>query len=114
MAIDPGTYDMKIQRRSDHNFQATFTDKTSGAAINLTGYTIQGQVWDTARTAKAADIGVTYTNRTSGVVDFALTDAQTTTFTLNEYKYDLLFTNSAGLKEYWLEGTIYMSEGYTA
>ena len=87
---------------------------SSGTVINLTGYTIQGQVWDTARTAKAADIGVTYTNRTSGIIDFALTDTQTTTFTLNEYKYDLLFTNPAGLKEYWLEGSIYMSEGYTA
>jgi GTPase SAR1 family protein len=114
MAISPGTYDMKIQRRSDHSVKATFTDKDTGAAINLTGYTIEGQVWDTARTAKAADITIAYTNRTSGIIDFSLTDTQTTTFTLNEYKYDLLFTNSAGLKEYWLEGSIYMSEGYTA
>jgi len=42
-----------------------------------------------------------------------LTDTQTTTFTPDILKYDVLLTDPAGSKEYYLEGTIYVSEGYT-
>ena len=43
----------------------------------------------------------------------ALTDEQTATLP-NEVYYDVLLTNPSGLKEYYLEGIIYVSEGYTA
>ena len=94
MAIAPGTYNMTVQRRSDHNIQLVFKD-SNNAAIDLTGYTVEAQVWEETRTTKYADFGVTYTNRATGTIDLALTD-----------------TN--GLKEYYLEGNIFMSEGYTA
>jgi len=113
MAIAPGTYDMTIQRRSDHNVSVTLKD-SGGSAINLTGYTVESQVWDSDRTAKAADVTIAITNTTGGVFDWKLTDTQTTSFSANEYRYDVLLTNSSGLKEYWLEGTIFMDEGYTA
>ena len=113
MAIAPGTYDMTIQRRSDHNVSISCTDK-DGAVINMSGYSIASQVWDSGRTSKAADVTCTFTNQTNGVFDWKVTDTQTTTFTSDEYKYDLLVTDPTGLKEYWLEGTIYMDEGYTA
>ena len=44
----------------------------------------------------------------------SLTDTQTATFSPNLLKYDVLLTNPSGLKEYYLEGNIFMSEGYTA
>jgi hypothetical protein len=44
----------------------------------------------------------------------ALTDTQTATFTSDVLRYDVLLTNGAGLKEYYLEGNIFISEGYTA
>ena len=112
MAITPATYNMTIQRRSDHNIQLVFKD-SSNAAINLTGYTVAAQVWEETRTTKYADFGITYTNRSTGTIDIALTDTQTATFTPNILKYDVLLTNPAGLKEYYLEGDIFMSEGYT-
>ena len=113
MAISPGTYDMTIQRRSDHTVNVTLKDST-GTAVNLTGYSIASQVWDSGRTSKAADATISITNTTGGAFDWKLTDTQTTTFTAEEYKYDVRLTNQAGLHEYWLEGTIYMNEGYTA
>ena len=113
MAIAPGTYDMTIQRRSDHNVSVTLKD-SGGSAINLTGYTIASQVWDSDRSSKAADVTIAITSTTGGTFDWKLTDTQTTTFTADEYKYDVRLTNSSGLHEYWIEGTIYMSEGYTA
>ena len=113
MAISPATYDMTVQRRSDHSIQLIFKDSDSNA-INLTGYTVAAQVWEKTRTTKYADFTVAYTNRSTGTVDISLTDTQTATFTPNILKYDVLLTNPSGLKEYYLEGTIFTSEGYTA
>ena len=113
MAISPGTYNMTVQRRADHSIQLVFKDN-SDTAINLTGFTVAAQVWDQPRSNKYADFAVTYTNRLTGTVDIALTDTQTETFTPDVLKYDVALTNPAGLKEYYLEGTIFVSEGYTA
>ena len=113
MAIAPGTYDMTIQRRSDHSVNFELKDSNSDA-VNLTGYTLTSQVWDESRTSKAADATITVTNTTGGLFTWKVSDAQTSGFSSNEYKYDILLTNGSGDKEYWVEGTIYMSEGYTA
>ena len=113
MAISPATYDMTVQRRSDHSIQLVFKD-SSNNAIDLTGFTVAAQVWEETRTTKYADFAVTYTNRSTGTVDIALTDTQTATFSPNVLKYDVLLTNASGLKEYYLEGNIFVSEGYTA
>jgi len=113
MAVAPGTYDMTIQRRSDHTISVTLKD-SGGSAVNLSGYSIASQVWDSGRTAKAADATCSITNSSGGTWTWTLTDTQTATFTADEYKYDVLLTNGSGLKEYWIEGTIYMDQGYTA
>ena len=104
---------MTIQRRSDHNISVTLKD-SGGSAVNLTGYTLASQIWDSGRSAKAADATVSVTNASGGAFDWKLTDTQTATFSSDEYKYDVRLTNPAGLHEYWIEGTIYMDEGYTA
>ena len=113
MAITPGTYNMTVQRRSDHAVQLVFKD-SNNAAINLTGFTVEAQVWEETRTTKYADWTVTYTNRSTGTIDIGLTDTQTATFSPDLLKYDVLLTNPSGLKEYYLEGNIFVSEGYTA
>ena len=113
MAIQPGTYNMTVQRRADHSIQLVFKDSTN-AAIDLTGYTVEAQVWEETRTTKYADFAVTYTNRATGTIHIALTDTQTATFSPNILKYDVLLTDTNGLKEYYLEGSIFMSEGYTS
>ena len=113
MAITPGTYNMTVQRRADHSIQLVFKDNND-TAINLTGFTVAAQVWDEPRSNKYADFAVTYTNRLTGTVDIALTDTQTETFTPEVLKYDVALTDTLGLKEYYLEGTIFVSEGYTA
>ena len=112
MAISPGTYNISLQRRADYSVTLQFKDSTS-AAINLTGWTVEAQAWNQGRTTKYADFTVTYTDRAAGTVAIALTDEQTASFP-NEAYYDVLLTNSSGLKEYYLEGIIYVSEGYTA
>ena len=113
MAIIAGTYDFTVQRRSDHTESIRITD-SNDQAVNLTGFTIAAQVWDKERTGKYADFTIAYTNRSSGIFDMSLTDTQTATFSPNILKYDVLLTNPSGLKEYYLEGNIFVSEGYTA
>ena len=112
MAIAPGTYNMTIQRASDHQLSLTMKD-SSDAAVNLTGYSIASQVWNSGRTAKAADVACAITTANAGTWTWTLTDTQTAAFTADEYKYDVQLTNPSGLKEYWIEGTIYMDETYT-
>ena len=113
MAVSPGTYNFTVQRRSDHDIELVFKDSTS-SAINLTGYPVAAQVWDESRSNKYADFAVAYTNRATGTVNISLTDTQTATFSPNVLEYDVLLTNPSGLKEYYLQGKIYVSEGYTA
>ena len=113
MAIQPATYNMTIQRRSDHKIQIIFKDSTN-TAINLTGYTVEAQVWEETRSIKYADWTIAYTDRSAGTVDISLTYTQTATFLPDNLKYDVLLTNPTGEKEYYLEGNIKMSEGYTA
>ncbi len=112
MAISPGTYNITLQRRADYSVTLQFKDGTN-AAINLTGWTVAAQVWNQARTTKHADFTVTYANPSIGTVAIALTATQTTNFPA-EAHYDVLLTNPSGLKEYYLKGTVYVNEGYTA
>ncbi len=112
MAISPGTYDITLQRRADYSVTLQFKDSTN-TPIDLTGWTAAAQAWNEHRTTKYADFTVSYTNRLTGTIALSLTYDQTATFPTTAY-YDLLLTNPSGLKEYYLEGAIYVSEGYTA
>tara|TARA_R100001126_G_scaffold100495_1_gene78389 strand:- start:74 stop:415 length:342 start_codon:yes stop_codon:yes gene_type:complete len=113
MAVIPGKKNFTVQRRADFPLRLTFKDST-GSAINLTGFTVAAQVYDDSRTTKYADFTVAYTNRTGGIVDISLSDTDTANFTPEILKYDVLLTDGSGNKEYYLEGTLFVSEGYTS
>lgn len=112
MAVYPGTFNIRLQRRADYSLSLQFKDSTD-TPINLTSWIAYAQVWNRDRTTKYADFAVTYTNRATGQIAIALTDTQTTAFP-DECYYDVLLENPSGLREYYLEGTVYVSEGYTA
>ena len=113
MAIIPAIKDFTVDRRADFGLRLTFKDSTS-TGIDLTGYTVDAQVWEETRTTKYADWAVAYTNRSGGTVDISLTDTQTATFTPSILFYDVLLTEPGGSKNYYLEGKLFISEGYTA
>ena len=52
--------------------------------------------------------------RANGVIDISLTDVQTATFETNTLYYDVLLEDPNALREYYLEGVITMSEGYSS
>ena len=111
MAISPGTYNFTVQRGADHELALVFKD-ANDAAIDLTSWTVTSQVWNEARTTKYADFTVTYTDRSAGSVKIALSDEDTVDF-IDELYYDVLLTDPNGLKEYYLEGIIFVAQGYT-
>ena len=112
MSVQPGQHNISVQRRADYDLPLQFKDST-GAGINLTGWTAYAQVWNVGRPTKYADFAVTYVNRATGSIIIALTDTQTAAFPDEAY-YDVLLENPSTLREYYLEGIVYVSEGYTA
>jgi len=111
MSVQPGQHNIAVQRRADYDLQLQFKD-SADAAIDLTGWTAYAQVWNRGRSTKYADFAVTYVNRAQGTIKIALTDAQTAEFPDEAY-YDVLLEDTAGLRNYYLEGIVYVSEGYT-
>lgn len=112
MAVSPGTYNITLQRRADYSVVLQFKDSTD-TPINLTGWTVASQIWNQPRTTKVTDFTVAYTNRSTGTVTLSLTPEQTALID-STYYYDVLLTNSSGIKEYYLEGTVTGDQGYTA
>lgn len=110
--IQPGVYNISLQRRADYSVLLDFKDSNK-APIDLTGWSVAAQVWDQARATKFADFTVDYINRPQGRVRLRLGYAATSTFP-NETVYDVLLINASGEREYYLEGTILASEGYTS
>jgi hypothetical protein len=112
MSIQPGTHNFTLQRRADYSLLLQFKD-SNDAVIDLTGFTAYAQAWDKARSTKYADFAVAYTNRSNGQVTISLTDAQTATFP-DELYYDVMLENGSGNRDYYLEGVIFVSQGYTS
>tara|TARA_Y100001938_G_C8054070_1_gene413466 strand:+ start:64 stop:405 length:342 start_codon:yes stop_codon:yes gene_type:complete len=113
MAVIPGKKNFTVQRRADFPLRLTFKDST-GSAINLTGFTVAAQVYNEDRSTLFGSFAVTYTDRPNGIVDIKLSDTDTANFTPEILKYDVLLTDGSGNKEYYLEGTLFISEGYTS
>ena len=83
------------------------------AVINLVGYTAYAQAWNAERSTKYADFAITYTNRSNGEITISLTDAQTAVFP-DKLNYDVMLQDPDGIRDYFLEGIITVSQGYTA
>ena len=111
MSVQPGQHNITVQRRADYSLQLQFKD-SAGVGIDLTGWTAYAQVWDQGRVTKYADFAITYVDRPTGQIRITLTDSQTAAFP-NEAFYDVLLEDTAGLRNYYLEGIVYVSEGYT-
>jgi hypothetical protein len=111
MAITPASYNIRPQRRADFPLDVTFKDG-NGAAIDLTGWTVLAQVWDAQRTAKIGDFTVSVTSAANGQVNLKLPFAVTAVLP-GEARYDVMLVSPSGLREYYLEGIVRPSEGYT-
>ena len=103
-----------IDQGTDFEVVVDVNDAT-GSVLNLTGYTSVAQI---RKTYGSSNVSTSFTTNhgtaSEGKITMSLTDTQTANFSPSLLKYDVLLTNPSGLKEYYLEGDIFMQEGYTA
>lgn len=112
LPIQPGNYDITLQRRADFEIEVQFKDGNS-TPIDLTGWTVAAQAWNKTRSKKYADFTVTVLSVASGIVKLGM-PATVTENLAGVLFYDVRLTDSYGYSDYWLQGQISVSEGYTA
>lgn len=112
VAVIPARYDFTVQRRADYEFDADFED-SSGNPMNLNGWQVLSQVWDPDRTQKYGDMVITIVNAGLGKVRFKIPFSVTSVLPYNS-RYDVMLVSPSALREYYLEGLIFASEGYTS
>jgi hypothetical protein len=110
--MNPGVYNIRPQRRADFTLGLVLKDN-DGIEINLTGAQVLAQVWDKKRTTKYGDFTVTISDPTTGAFELLLPYTITTSLPA-EARYDVMVLRPGGLREYYLEGIVRPSEGYTA
>ncbi len=109
--IQPGSYDIIIQQHGDWDITFQLKD-SSGVGVNLTGYTIEAEIWTEYKQSKLADFGITYVDRSIGKFMLTLTDAVTATLPESGY-YDVRVIEPSGLAYYWVRGRAVVETGYT-
>lgn len=109
--IQPGLHNIVIQQGADweKSFQLFDGD---GVAINLTGSTVEAEIWTERKTTKLADFTVTITDVLLGKFTLGLTDAITSTLPESGY-YDIKVTDVYGFSNYWVRGKAVVQIGYT-
>lgn len=92
-----------------YNLQSSSTN----AALNLTGYSAVAQLRKHASSSKRYDFTVSFPSRTAGQIKLSLTDTITSRIKPGRYIYDLVLTDTTGLKERVIEGSALVREGAT-
>lgn len=104
-----GAYNPSVNQGIDLIFTTTNTDAT-GAAINITGYTItmaiSNQVTGTVVLTLTNGSGVTLTTPSAGLATFRITGTQTAAIPVGTYYYGIKAVASGGIAYDWADGTI--------
>jgi hypothetical protein len=109
--MNPAVYNIVINQRA--TFSKTFQFKGSdNTPLNMTGYTVEAEVWTRNKTKKLADFSVTWVDRLIGKFTISLSPQQTALIQSEGY-WDMLITEPSGKKDYWLRGRAGFALGYT-
>ena len=108
---EPAKYDITIHQGATFSLPVQYKDST-GAAVNMSGYTVSGTLWDRTGTDKLANFDLPWTVQTSGMFKMRLPAAVTSGIT-EQGQYDVLVTKPDGDKFYLLEGIAFWNPGLT-
>jgi len=86
---------------------------SDGNAVNLTGYTVAGQMRKSYSSTTATDFTASVTNISGGTVRISLTATQTNTLKAGRYVYDVEITSSGGQVTRVIEGQVEVTPGVT-
>jgi hypothetical protein len=100
---------------SGSDFTQSFTlEGTNNSPLNLTEYEVDAQMrkWSGSSTAITFATSVEFPS-TSGRVLISLSSADTVNIRPGRYVYDVIITNSFGIKNRVIEGMVLVREGVT-
>jgi hypothetical protein len=101
---------IQIQQGANFNANYILEDPISNSATNLTGYTVVAKLAKHSDSSTKTNFITTITTST-GVVGIALTSGQTTALKPGRHVYDVLLTDSFGMKTRVIEGSATVSAG---
>jgi len=110
-------YNVLIDQGSTYTLALTYKD-SSGAAINLTGYTAAMQIRDTVNSAttqlslSSPSSGIVITAAT-GLITITITATQTRGLVANTYVYDLEITSGSGVVTRLIQGSVIVNAEVT-
>lgn len=107
--INPGKYDITIHQGATFELPVQYKDST-GTPVNMSGYTVEGTLWNRLGQEKVATFSTPYVAQASGMFKLRL-EASTTSGITESGQYDILVTQPDGDKFYLLEGTAILNPG---
>ncbi len=84
-----------------------------GNILNLTGFTVAGQLRKTYDSSTKTDFTATIANALTGRLTISLTAAQTNALAAGRYVYDVEITSGAGVVTRVVEGQVEITPGVT-
>ena len=96
---------LTVDQGTDFTASVDVTD-TDGDALNLTGFTVAGQVRRSYFSTTAVNFTCAVSNATSGIITVSLSGTQSDAMKAGRYVYDVEITNSGGTKTRVLEGQL--------
>ena len=101
-----------VDQGTDFSSFVTLED-TTGATVNLTGYTAAGMVRRTYKSSTKIDFTTSIPDPSSGEIKIQLDSATTTAMKAGRYVYDIEITSSGGAVSRVVEGQLEVNQGVT-
>ena len=109
--MEPAHYDITIHQGATFELALQYKDGT-GTPVNMSGYTLEAELWNRTGTAKFFNFDTPWIVQASGSFKLRLTSATTSGIT-EQGQYDLMITEPSGDKYYLLQGTAFLDPGLT-
>jgi hypothetical protein len=107
--VDPARYDITIHQGATFSLALQYRTN-AGVPVNMSGYTVEAQLWNRNGTSKFANFSTPWTVQASGSFKLVLTSSVTSGIT-DQGQYDVLVTEPDGSKSYLLQGTAFIDLG---
>jgi hypothetical protein len=107
--IPPAKYDITIYQGATFDLPLQYKDST-GAPVNMSGYTVSGTLWDRQGSQKLAIFDSPWTVQASGMFKLRLEKTVTSGIT-EQGQYDVLVTKPDNTTFYLLEGNAFWNRG---
>lgn len=105
-------YNITVNKNSD--FRRSFQVKESGIILDITGYTFAGSLKENYQTTEKVDFFTVITDAPAGIFTIELSDTITSTMDPGTWVYDVIMTDSGGVKTRLFEGKAFVKNGVTA